>query len=149
MRRLRSDLALGRDDASQFLPWMLSLKVYFAVLALAGLIGLENAITRWHSGAYSVVTVELPADATDVAVARAIDTMRRTPGVAEAGELSMAEVASLLEPWLGAENVSETLPLPRLIDVVRREGAERENGRQQRRWEPCGRSSKLVGGLIW
>ncbi len=128
---------------------MLSLKVYFAVLALAGLIGLENAVTRWHGGAYSVVTVELPAGATDVAVARAIDTMRRTPGVAEAGELSMAEVAALLEPWLGAENVSETLPLPRLIDVVRREGAEVEWTAARARLSERVPEARLDTGMTW
>ena len=33
----RSDLALRRDDASRFLPWILALQVYFAVVALADL----------------------------------------------------------------------------------------------------------------
>ena len=84
MFRSRSDLALQRDDASRFLPWILALQVYFAVIALAGLIGLQDAVERWRGGDFAVITVELPADATDAAVAAAIDVMRRTPGVADA-----------------------------------------------------------------
>ncbi len=149
MFRSRSDLALRRDDASRFLPWILALQVYFAVIALAALIGLQAAIERWRGGDYAVITVELPADADDVAVAAAIEVMRRTPGIAAAREIDAARVAGLLEPWLGPGVAGEVLPLPRLVDVTRAIGARVDWAEAAARLEQAAPRAVLDRGTTW
>lgn len=145
----RSDLALRRDDASRFLPWILALQVYFAVVALATLIGLQDAIERWRGGDYAVITVELPADADDASVAAAIEVMRRTPGIAAARELDPARVAGLLEPWLGPGVAGDVLPLPRLVDVTRAPGAGVDWADATERLEQAAPRAVLDRGTTW
>lgn len=120
----RPALALARDDMARFLPWLLALMVYFATLALAVLVVLDMSVRQWQAGGFTAVTVELPPESDPEIVAGAVDALRRTPGVADARLLTRAEMAALLAPWMAAEGLIEVLPLPQLIDVQRRPGAE-------------------------
>ncbi len=113
----RTDLALYRDDTTRALPWMLALKVYFAVLALAALIALQTAVSRWQGGAYAVITAELPATTSQGQMAEAMALLEGTPGVTGVAPLTDADVMALLSPWLGPSDLGGDLPLPRLIDV--------------------------------
>ncbi len=68
-----------------------------------------------------MLTVELPpppaAAADDGGLAAAVKTLKATPGVIAARPLARADVAKLLEPWLGTAVPPEELAMPRLIDV--------------------------------
>ncbi len=115
------DLALHRDPARRFLPWLVAMIVYLAGLALAGMMSLSAAVDRWDSGLSGTFTVQIPAAdsaaATDKAVAAAVAALRAAPGVTAARPLRPEETAALLEPWLGTGALARDLPLPRLIDV--------------------------------
>ena len=145
----RSALRLGRNDASRLLPWLIALEVYFATLALAGLIALQGAIERWQGGGYSVITVELPADADDDAEQAALAVLRATPGVASARALNADEIAALLEPWLGSGAVTADLPLPRLIDVSAASGAAVDWAEAQSRLDQAAAGAFIDTGAIW
>lgn len=122
---MNRDLALHRDPARRFLPWLIAMIVYLAGLALAGMMSLSAAVERWDTGLSGTLTVQIPSGdtraATDKAVTAAVTALERAPGVLSARPLSVAETAALLEPWLGPEvapgTITDTLPLPRLIDV--------------------------------
>ena len=92
-------------------------RCFFAAIALAGVLGLQHVAELWDSGAFAVVTLELPPDSSAEQRDAAIEVMRRTVGVAGVERLDAGEVAALLQPWLGVDNVPADLPLPILIDV--------------------------------
>lgn len=122
-----SDLALERDAARRFLPWLVALNVYLAVLALAGLMVIGDAAGRWDRGLSGTLTVQIPPPSEDdrvkavaaneARVNRALEVLRATPGIASARALERKELMSLMEPWLGSGDLVGELPLPALIDV--------------------------------
>lgn len=136
-----AELALGGDPANRYLPWIVALMVYLATLAVAGAFVLGASAARWQSGQSDRLTVQLPPHDTtaggvaagDVAaggvaagdgrMARVMDLLRTTPGVAAVRRLERPELVGLLEPWLGKGNISADLPLPELIDVTVAQGA--------------------------
>jgi cell division transport system permease protein len=125
----RSDLPLRRDATSRFLPWIIAVMVYLAALSLAGAIVLGEAITAWSKDLTGTLTVQIPisegeAEATEARVAKAVDLLRRTPGIARVSVLDKRQMGALLEPWLGPDIALSKLPLPKLIDVTLAEGAK-------------------------
>ncbi|HEY4134936.1 MAG TPA: FtsX-like permease family protein [Alphaproteobacteria bacterium] len=137
MFETRSDLPLRGDASRRFLPWLVALNVYLAALALAGLMALGDAVSTWDKGLTGSMTVQIPAPVApaskigdgeiagdnDARVAKALELLRATPGVASAQALSRAEMATLMEPWLGSGALVAELPLPALVDVQLRPAA--------------------------
>ena len=123
----RTDFPIHRDSLSSFLPWLIAFMVFLGVLALAGMLALDDLAARWDRGMAGTLTVQAPAeaDAADGArrVAEAVRLLTAVPEVARAAPVPAAAVASLLAPWLGGGEVAE-LPLPYLIDVELLSGAE-------------------------
>jgi cell division transport system permease protein len=122
----RSDLPLQGDAASRFLPWVVAVMVYLAVLALAGALAANDAVNRWNRALTSTLTVQIAVPAgernLDTVMAdrvdRAVQLLRRTPGIDRVQPLGADRIAALLEPWLGGGAIVEELPLPALIDVT-------------------------------
>ncbi len=116
----RCDLALDADPARRLLPWLVAMIVYLAGLSLAGMMSLASAVERWDTGLKGTVTVQVPpgdSRASGGAMEKLLPLLRKTPGVIAARALGKAEIAALLEPWLGEGALGADLPLPRLIDV--------------------------------
>ena len=121
-RRLPSDLRLEADASARFLPWALAAMVFLAVLALAGALTLDRAVSHWREGVSTRLTVRIadkPGQPMAPRVAAALDLLRGMPGVGKATELDRAGVSALLRPWLGelGSGLTEALPLPGVIDV--------------------------------
>ena len=122
----RNDLALGRDPSTRFLPGLLAVLVYLAVLAAIGGLTAQSFVADWDRRLAGTLTVQIPpavgaeADASQALSAERRDAVLRllrvTPGIAEARPIPAAESAALLEPWLGPELVG-TLPMPILVDI--------------------------------
>ena len=115
----RFDIPFARDGSVRFLPWLLALMVYLAGLAVVGTLLLNSALADWSRGLTGVMTVELPpaANANDgeAEMKLVLALLQATRGVTAAKELPRAEVANLVEPWLGGAVAQ--LALPRLVDV--------------------------------
>jgi cell division transport system permease protein len=110
------DPLLGRDGSGRFLPWMIALMVYLAAIALAGMVALDGAVSRWDSALVGTLTVQLPAAAAGD-LDKVLALLRATPGVRSAAPLDDAANAALLKPWLGNAVALDELSLPRLVDV--------------------------------
>ena len=95
----RTDLQLERDTLGRFLPWLIAFMVYLSILALAGMLALDDIALRWEKGISDTLTVQLsPQDNGDNRGAiknevgkndakileDAIDILRSTPGVSNA-----------------------------------------------------------------
>lgn len=103
------------------LPWVIAVMVYLSGLALAGAVSVNGAVTAWTSDLGRQLTVQVvaaDADEQDAEAAAALALLSSTPGVEVARQLEADQMAALLEPWLGAGNVSADLPLPVLIEVT-------------------------------
>ncbi len=149
MRRAPSALELRRDGAARYLPWTIGLKMFFAALAVAGMVALERVASTWESGANAVVTVELPAGSSAAMIDAALETMRRTVGVASAELLSEDAMADLLSPWLGAGDAMQDLPLPVLIDVRIDEGEVVDWAEAEARLYEAAPEASLETGMVW
>jgi len=124
----RTDLQLDADVLGRFLPWVIAFMVFLAILAAAGMLVVEHATETWRAGVSSTLTIQLPPPAVDEAgnapaaaedprAQEALRILHGTPGVKRAEVIPDAEIAEMLEPWLGGGLVTGDLPLPRLIDV--------------------------------
>jgi cell division transport system permease protein len=122
------DLPLDRDETSRFLPWIIAFTVFLAVLAMAAAEILARAGEAWRRDVSGTLTVQIvPASGSGAVPAGQVDAalrlLRQTPGVERAEALPEDKAAALLEPWLGRSVADLGVPLPRLIDVGLRDGA--------------------------
>ena len=123
MFRRHSDIPLGGDPSSRFLPWIIGFMVWLAALALTGAGILGDQAARWTAGMSGTLTVQVMPDpegpaATAVRLSAVMELLAARPGIAGARVLEGGEVLALLEPWLGSGGDLAGLPLPRVIDVT-------------------------------
>lgn len=100
---------------------------FLACLALGASLIVSKAASGWESDLTGTLTVQVkPSDevSPDDQIAAARSLLLATPGIVKAEALGQEETAALIEPWLGTGTVSDSLPLPRLIDVELDKDAE-------------------------
>lgn len=128
-RRAHFDIPLSQDATGRFLPWIIALMVYLAVLALAASLILSGLARRWDSELSSGMTVQVAPTGANGArdqeerVRKVMDALSGSVFVADARRLSDADARALVEPWLGDGSLVAELPLPALIDVRLADGA--------------------------
>ena len=93
---------------------------FLAVFALALSFAADRLSDRWSEALAQSATVRIsaPADQIDRQVKAALAALETTPGVASARVMGDDETRALLAPWFGPDLPVETLPIPRLIEVV-------------------------------
>lgn len=130
---MRSDIPLTRDRNARLVPVLIGVMVFLAVLAAAGALALDNVLDRWRGDVTGTLTAQIQAApglgaearvATDRRVTLALETLRGHPAVVSARALDDAELTALVEPWIGAGELLDDLPMPRLIDITLRPGAD-------------------------
>lgn len=107
-------------EATNLLPWAMAIMVYLSVLATAGSLMLHSGFDDWASSLQGRITVQITGEDRNVIFAQALeiqDELRKTPGVRSARILSDDEITALLEPWLGAGNITADLPVPVMLDI--------------------------------
>jgi cell division transport system permease protein len=121
-----SDVPLSGDPASRFLPWTVALLVFLATLAFAAGMFLSSAGDTWRQNLSGTLTIQIPSlDSGDrkTRMDAAVQLLTATPGVVAVRPIPDAEIAVLLEPWLGKQVLGLDLPMPDLIDVTVGPGA--------------------------
>nr|WP_043917302.1 hypothetical protein [Jannaschia aquimarina] len=127
------ELALGDRDADRVVPptghtvWLTVLAsaamAFLAVFALAFALAVDQVAEGWSEELSRALTVRLPPGADDQ-LARTMEILSTTPGIASATQIDSTSQADLLEPWLGTGLDASSLPLPLLIDVQSDEGLD-------------------------
>ena len=120
MRRV-SDVQLSGDPASRYLPWTVGLLVFLATLAFAAGMFLSTAGETWRQNVSGTLTIQIPAGERALQAERVdsvIQLLRKTPGIVFVRPIPDAEIAALLEPWLGKQVLGLELPMPDLIDAT-------------------------------
>ncbi|WP_376876897.1 cell division protein FtsX [Albirhodobacter sp. R86504] len=97
---------------------------FLAVFALALSLASGRLADRWSEALARSATIRIsaPADQMATQLDAVLSTLSSTPGVTSFRALETEEMQALLVPWFGPDLPVETLPLPRLVEVV--EGAD-------------------------
>jgi len=125
LEAFKPDIALSRDEASRFLPWIIALMVYLAALTLAGSFTLNRTVTAGHSAQTESFSVHLPymSEKAEETEDRVLAVVKNTQGVADAAIVTTARIKEMLEPWLGKSDALSGLPLPMVIEAKVNPGA--------------------------
>ncbi|MGY6550459.1 MAG: cell division protein FtsX [Erythrobacter sp.] len=102
------------------IPWVIAILIALVVVAAAGGLGLRNLADNARADLAAAVTVQViePDPEQRALRARAIAAaLADAPLVQSVRVVPEAELAALLEPWLGAGAASADVPIPALIDV--------------------------------
>lgn len=93
---------------------------FLTVFALALSLATGRLATRWDAELARTSTIRISAPEGQMAAQSeaVLEVLRTTPGIASARVMSEAEQRKLLEPWFGPDLPLDTLPVPRLIEVL-------------------------------
>ena len=118
------DLAFAPDTTGLLLAAILALVCYLAALGGFTLVLLADDARAWNRSLGISLTLQIPAETSAPRIEMAVALLRQTSGIASVRALDAAEIARLLEPWLGTAAATDTLPIPRLVDVQIEPGTE-------------------------
>lgn len=93
---------------------------FLAVFALALSLASGRLASSWGEELARSATIRItaPLDQRQIQTDAALRILETTKGVASARALSDAEQQELLAPWFGPELALDSLPVPRLIEVI-------------------------------
>ena len=93
---------------------------FLAVFALALSLASGRLAERWGDELAGTATIRIvaPQDQRSEQTTAALRVLETTPGIASARALSDAEQQALLAPWFGSDLPLDTLPVPRLIEII-------------------------------
>jgi cell division transport system permease protein len=125
LRLIQSDVQADRvvppsGFTAQLTLFAAGAMAFLAVFALALSLASGRLAERWGDelGRSATIRIAAPADQQQAQTAAALRILETTRGVDNARALTDAEQAALLAPWFGAELALDTLPVPRLIEVI-------------------------------
>jgi cell division transport system permease protein len=121
-RRATGAEARALDDVggAHVMSWVIAIMLFLTLLAAAAGLGTARAaeaLDRQMAGRLTVQIVEGETQRRDAAAARVLAVLRTLPDVARATPVPQAELARMLQPWLGGDAAAAGLPVPALIDV--------------------------------
>lgn len=102
------------------MPWVIAIMMLLTVLAAAAGLRLASAARGLDAGMGNRLTIQIVQPNPDLREAEAqaaVAALRAMPGVESVRRVPPAELAALLEPWLGAGGLEADLPVPDMIDV--------------------------------
>lgn len=96
---------------------------FLAVFALALSLAAGRMADRWGAELARSSTIRISAPEGELAAQTeaVLKVLNSTRGVASARALTDAEQQALLEPWFGPDLPLDTLPIPRLVEVIETE----------------------------
>lgn len=103
------------------MPWVIAIMIALTVIAVAAGLALANLAANARaeiSGGVTVQVVEAVPSVRDLQAERALAVLGNREDVATVRRVGDAELAALLEPWLGEDaGDAGAIPTPALIDV--------------------------------
>ena len=109
------------------MPWVIAIMVALTVLAAGGGLALDNLTDRARgelSGSATVQIVEADPRSRARQAEDAATILVQDPAVAGLAVGPQESVEALLAPWLGTDTPEDTVPIPALIDLRLRDGAD-------------------------
>lgn len=130
----REELPLKGDSTSLFLQIMISIAVFLFAVTLSGVLSINTMLQNWNDSILGSLTVQImPATNfnQEKAVAetlahqdKAVEFLKTVDEIEKVTPLKDNQLEKLIRPWLGdGVNIAD-LPMPRIIDVKIKKGAE-------------------------
>jgi cell division transport system permease protein len=133
------------------MPWVIAIMMFLTVLAAAAGLGLAGAAARLSDqigGRVTIQVLEANPSARGAQAQAAAAAARGVPGVAAARVVPEAEMARLLEPWIGS-GLEMDLPIPALIDVDLTPEARHDLGPLRAAIQPVAPSARVDDNAQW
>ena len=128
------ELPLSKDSSNLFLKVMISIAVFLFAVTLSGVLSINSMLVNWNASILGSLTVQIiPVNGVDklkaknetlVQQEKAVAMLEAMPEVQKVTPLNDGQLERLLKPWLGDDVDLSNLPMPRLIDVKLKKGAE-------------------------
>lgn len=134
------------------MPWVIAIMMFLTVLAAAAGLGLGSAARSLGADIGSRATVQIVEanpDRREAEARSAIALLERQPGVDRVRRMSDKEMERLLEPWLGPGGLAGDIPVPAMIDVDLRSGAEPPLAALRSALAQAAPSARLDGNGEW
>lgn len=130
----KKELPLQDDSSNLFLQVMICIAVFLFGVTLAGVLSINSMLSTWNESILGSLTVQImPANEANIDKARAetlaqqskaVELLRGKNEIEKVTALNDEQLQKLIQPWLGdGINVTD-LPIPRLVDVKLKQGAE-------------------------
>ena len=102
------------------MPWVIAIMMFLTLLAAAAGLGLDHTARTLGDrigGRVTVQIVEANSDLREGAARAAVARLEGMQGVRHVRRVGEAELARLLEPWLGKIGLEADLPIPAMIEA--------------------------------
>lgn len=102
------------------MPWVIAIMMFLTVLAAAAGLGLRSAALSLNADMGNRITIQIVEANPDFREAQAriaVSELQQLAGIRSIRRIEAAEMAQLLEPWLGPGGLDGDLPVPVMIDV--------------------------------
>lgn len=130
----KKELPLQDDSSNLFLQVMICIAVFLFGVTLAGVLSINSMLSTWNESILGSLTVQImPTNEANIDKARAetlaqqskaVELLRGKNEIEKVTALNDEQLQKLIQPWLGdGINVTD-LPIPRLVDVKLKQGAE-------------------------
>ncbi len=123
----KQEVPLQDDNSNIFLQVMVCIAVFLSGVALSGVLSVNAMLNSWNESILGALTVQIMPvveSNKDAGLAetlrqqsKAVDFLKKWPGIISAEPLSDKGLKRLIQPWLGDGIEVSDLPVPRLIDV--------------------------------
>ncbi len=103
------------------MPWVIGIMMLLTILAAAVGLAIGNASSRLGSDIAGKLTIQVPEanqSRKNGQIRAILSEIRRVNAVVAVEQISDAQLAQLLDPWLGSVATDDDLPMPALIDVT-------------------------------
>ena len=93
---------------------------FLAVFALALSLATDRLAERWEAelARSATVRVSAPAGQVEAQVQAVVRVLETTPGIRQVRIIDEAEQRALLEPWFGPDLPLDTLPIPKMVELI-------------------------------
>lgn len=138
-----------------FLAVMVGIMVYVATFAMSAEATLSAITFTWDRGMHSRMTVEIPAVDDENSMPQAervkqvMNVLHAMPQIALALPLSDDETMRLLKPWINQPELLKVLPVPVLIDIERKEGANLNADDLRQQLKPIVKDIRVDDHTTW
>lgn len=130
----KKELPLQDDSSNLFLQIMISIAVFLFGVTLAGVLSINSMLETWNESILGSLTVQvMPVNDVNQEQAKAqtlaqqekaVELLKSKPEVEKVTPLNNEQLQKLIQPWLGDGVEVNDLPIPQLIDVKLKTGAE-------------------------
>lgn len=120
-KQRRYDLPLHRGSGGALLTWIIGVMTFLVCLFMVIVFMLASIQSHWQQGLEGRYTIEVPYEAAkqgNSKIDQLVTDLNALQGI-KAKRLDDAEMAALVEPWLGNSQMISELPLPSLVSIER------------------------------